>query len=70
MSDIEVSYKAALQKRRQLEKEIEASDAISDEKANMLHTLSKLWIFVGHLHDAAERAAKRRASDTSTEGPK
>lgn len=55
VSDIEAAYKAALQKRRQLEKEIYASDARPDEKANMLHTLSKLWIFAGDLHDAANK---------------
>lgn len=38
--------KAAALKRAQLEKEIHDSMATPQEKTNMLHSLSKLWIFV------------------------
>lgn len=67
-SDLEVSYDAALQKRQQLEREIHKSAATNAQKSDMLHSLSKLWLFVGDLRDTAVRSATR-TSGNPTEGP-
>lgn len=58
-SDTKAAYDAALLKRQQLEQEIDRCGATSAEKANMAHSLSKLWLYVGDMRDAGERAAAR-----------
>lgn len=60
LPDVDNAYSAAANKRWQLEREIEDSDASRGERSNMQHTLSKLWLFARDACDAYERALDRR----------
>lgn len=57
-TDLEADYDEAKRKRSQLEDEIRKYlpyDGVA--KANMLHTLSKLWISVQNIHDRAAESS-------------
>lgn len=63
-----MTYEAARLKVSQLDTEIRASEASSGQKSNMLHSLSKLWMFASdsllsdnEAVDLADRVASMRA---------
>lgn len=48
-------YESMSLKHDQLEQEISQSSATPEEKSNMQHTLSKLWMFTNDLLDDIDR---------------
>jgi hypothetical protein len=53
--------KSALLKRKQLEQEINNSNATPNEKKDMQHTLSKLWMFASEEFDTINNRVPKSA---------
>lgn len=69
MTDQDKAFEAAKQKRSQLEREIHQSAASDNEKRDMQHTLSKLWMFASEAVDEWEARAKRYGCNGNASDP-